>query len=189
LERWAMEKPNEVFLAQRSGDAWRKITWSETRRQVHALATALLTRGASVEHPVAVLSDNSIEHALITLATMHVGIPIAPVSPAYSLMSKDFAKLRKVIDLIEPRMAFVDNPQPVERALASIAHHDFDLICANDFGRLTAQTDNAAVERAFAAVQPDSIAKFLFTSGSTAEPKAVINTQRMLCSNIQSRIQ
>src|SRR5438552_8951819 len=75
LERWAAEKPNEVFLAQRAGDAWRKITWSEARRQVYAIATALLARALSVEHPIVVLSDNSIEHALLALAAMHIGVP------------------------------------------------------------------------------------------------------------------
>jgi feruloyl-CoA synthase len=189
LERWTAEKPNEIFLAQRAGEAWRKITWSETRRQVYAIATALLKRGVSVEHPVVVLSDNSIEHALLALAAMHIGVPIAPVSPAYSLVSKDFAKLKTIIDLIEPRMVFVDHPKRFDRALAAIAHHDFELISADSFPRLTQHADAAAVGRAFAAVGPDTIAKFLFTSGSTGQPKAVINTQRMLCSNIQSRAQ
>ena len=91
LERWAAEKPDDVFLAQRAGETWRKITWSETRQQVHAVATSLLARGVSAEHPVAVLSDNSIEHGLLALAAMHIGAPLAPISPAYSLMSKDFA--------------------------------------------------------------------------------------------------
>ena len=104
LERWAAEKPNDVFLAQRAGDTWRKITWAETRRQVYAIATSLLARGVSVERPVAVLSDNSIEHALLALAAMHIGVPIAPISPAYSLISTDFAKLKKIIDLIEPKL-------------------------------------------------------------------------------------
>ena len=189
LEHWAAKKPDEVFLAQRAGEVWRKMTWGETRRQVHAIATSLLARGVSVEHPVAVLSDNSIEHGLLALAAMHIGVPIAPISPAYSLMSKDFAKLKKIIDLIEPRLVFVDNVQQFDRALGAIAHHDFDLICGKDFGRLTGQTDTAAVERAFQEVQPETIAKFLFTSGSTGEAKAVINTQRMLCSNIASRAQ
>src|SRR5262245_24322223 len=189
LERWAAEKPAEVFLAQRAGDTWRKITWAETRKQVHAIATSLLARGVSVERPVAVLSDNSIEHGLLALAAMHIGVPIAPISPAYSLMSKDFAKLKKITDLIEPNPIFVDNVKQFDRDLNAIAHHDFELVSGDDLSRLTHRTDTESVNRAFAAVQPDTIAKFLFTSGSTGEPKAVINTQRMLCSNIQSRAQ
>ncbi|HSU89788.1 MAG TPA: AMP-binding protein, partial [Terriglobia bacterium] len=107
VERWAAEKPNDIFLAEREGDQWRKITWAEARRQVHAIATFLLGRGVSLDHPVAILSDNSIEHALITLAAMHVGVPAAPISPAYSLMSRDFVKLRTIMDLIQPRVIFV----------------------------------------------------------------------------------
>src|SRR5262249_28414337 len=151
--------PHEIFLAQRAGDEWRKITWGETRRQVRAIATALLAQGVSVEHPVAVLSDNSIEHGLLALAAMHIGVPIAPVSPAYSLMSKDFAKLKKIIDLIEPRLVYVDNVKQFDRALQAIAHHHFELITADDFSRLTQRTDSAAVSRAYAGVRPETIAK------------------------------
>ena len=198
LERWAAEKPNDIFLAERDGDYWRKITWAEARRQVHAIATFLLARGLSLDHPVAILSDNSIEHALITLAAMHVGVPAAPVSPAYSLMSRDFVKLKTIMDLIQPRVIFVDDGAQYGRALAAIADHDAEVVVLRNirnigtaipFAHLTAKTDSSAVSRAFSAVQPDTIAKFLFTSGSTGQPKAVINTQRMLCSNIQSRAQ
>src|SRR6476660_6724546 len=100
LERWADEKPNAIFLAQRDGDGWRTLTYSEARRRVWAIAASLLQRDLSPEHPVAILSDNSIEHGLITLAAMHVGIPAAPISPAYSLMSRDFGKLRAIFDLL-----------------------------------------------------------------------------------------
>jgi feruloyl-CoA synthase len=192
LERWATERPNEVFLAEREGDAWKTITWAETRTQVHAIATALLDRGVSVERPVAVLSDNSIEHALIALASMHAGVPVAPISPAYSLMSRDFFKLKNILSLIHPRLVFADDAQRYGRALAAIAGDDLEVVAvrntgsATPFARLTARTDPAIVSRSFAAIRPDTIAKFLLTSGSTGEPKAVINTHRMLCSNIQS---
>jgi feruloyl-CoA synthase len=195
LERWAAEKPNDVFLAEREGENWKKITWAQTRQQVHSIATSLLSRGVSVEHPVAILSDNSIEHALIALAAMHIGVPVAPISPAYSLMSRDFAKLKKAVSLIQPALAFVDDAQQYARALAAIDDPNIEVVAARNIGaatpfaRLTAQINPAIVSRAFAAVQPDTIAKFLFTSGSTGQPKAVINTQRMLCSNIQSATQ
>ena len=120
LERWAAEKPDDVFLAERDGDEWRKLTWAETRRQVRAIAASLVARPLSADHPVAVLSDNSIEHALIALAAMHIGVPVAPISPAYSLMSRDFAKLKTVIGLIQPHLIFVDDRTPYERALAAI---------------------------------------------------------------------
>src|SRR5437870_8230641 len=131
LERWAAEKPDEVFLAEREAEIWRKITWAETRALVYTIATSLLERGVSTERPVAILSDNSIEHALLALAAMHIGVPVAPVSPAYSLMSKDFAKLKTIVDLIQPRLIFVDRIQPFEPALAAIAHHRFELISAD----------------------------------------------------------
>jgi feruloyl-CoA synthase len=196
LERWAAEKPNEVFLAEREGDAWKTITWGETRTRVHAIATALLGRGVSAQNPVAILSGNSIEHALLALAAMHAGAPVAPISPAYSLMSRDFVKLKNILSLIHPRLVFADDAHLYARALAAIADDDLEddvevfavrnTGSATPFARLTASIDPAAVSRAFAAIQPDTIAKFLFTSGSTGEPKAVINTHRMLCSNIQS---
>ncbi len=198
LEKWADEKPNDVFLAQREGDAWRKITWAETRQKVHAIAAWLLARNVSVDHPVVILSDNSIEHGLIALGAMHAGVPAAPVSPAYSLNSRDFSKLKSIVSLIEPSVVFADDARLFARPLAAIAHHDFEFVAtrnidavqgATPFSSLTECADTRAVDRAFAAVQPDTIAKFLFTSGSTGHPKAVINTQRMLCSNIQSRTQ
>jgi feruloyl-CoA synthase len=195
FERWAAEKPNDLFLAERDGDSWRKITWTQARRQVHAIATSLLARGVSLDHPVAILSDNSIEHGLITLAAMHVGVPAAPISPAYSLMSRDFVKLRTIMDLIQPRVIFVDDAAQYGRALAAVADQDAEVVAlrniatATPFAQLTAKTDSSAVSRAFSAIGPDTVAKFLFTSGSTGQPKAVINTQRMLCSNIQSRAQ
>src|SRR5437667_11889732 len=151
LERWAAEKPDEVFLAEREAEIWRKITWAETRALVYAIATSLLERGLSTERPVVVLSDNSIEHALLALAAMHIGVPIAPVSPAYSLMSQDFAKLRTIVGLIEPRLIFVDDETKFARALVAIRHHDFELITSRNMNVLTGRTGAAAVARAFAA--------------------------------------
>ena len=150
----------------------------------------------SLEHPVAILSDNSIEHALIALAAMHIGVPVAPISPAYSLMSRDFARLKTIVSLIQPRVIFVQDAEQYARALEAIAVQGAEIVAARNFShrttpfeRLTTTIDSAAVFRTFASVQPETIAKFLFTSGSTGQPKAVINTHRMLCSNVQSRAQ
>ena len=198
LERWATERPDGIFLAERegpAGGAWRKVTWADARRQVHALATSLLRRGVSVEHPVAILSDNSIEHALLALAAMHIGVPVAPISPAYSLMCRDFAKLKTIVSLIQPRLVLADDAVRYARALAAIGDGHFEVAAAHNIGAATAladlitNVDSSAVLRALSGVRPHTIAKFLFTSGSTGEPKAVINTQRMLCSNIQSGVQ
>src|SRR2546426_7851839 len=111
VERWAAERPSVIYLAQRSGDGWRTLTWSEVRQQIRRIGSALVERRLSPERPLVVLSDNSIEHALLTLASLYVGTAIAPVSPSYSLLSKDFKKLRNVFALLEPGMVFVDDAE------------------------------------------------------------------------------
>jgi feruloyl-CoA synthase len=199
LERWSREKPDAVFLGQRAGDGWRTLTWAEARSRARAIAGALLGRHLSAARPVAILSDNSIEHALLTLAGLTAGIPVAPISPAYSLMSRDFGKLRTIFALLDPGLVFAEDGQRFAPALAALSDREFDLIVARNvegllrpaqsFDSLLEREDAAAVDRAFTAVGPGTIAKFLLTSGSTGEPKAVINTQRMLCSNQQSLAQ
>jgi feruloyl-CoA synthase len=199
LERWAAERPSAIYLAQRSADGWRTLTWGEVRKQVRRVGTALLESRLSPERPLVVLSDNSIEHALLTIASLYVGVTIAPISPSYSLMSKDFKKLKNVFALLEPGMVFVDDADRYAPAIAALADRDFELVVARNadkssrpatmFDTLLQREDRDAVDRAFASVGPDTIAKFLLTSGSTGEPKAVINTQRMLCSNRESGTQ
>lgn len=196
VEHWAKERPDQVYLAQRGGNNWLALTYTETLQQVRALGTALLQRGLSAERPLAILSENSLAHALLALAAMHVGIPYVPISTAYSLMSKDYQKLRSVFALLQPGLVFVEDGQRYAAALAALHDFDFELIVASNaaglaraaesFDALQKHTDEAAVTRAFASIHADTIAKFLLTSGSTGEPKAVINTQRMLCSNQQT---
>ena len=199
LERWAKERPDAVFLAQRDGAGWRKLTYAKVRSLVRTIATNLLGRNLSAERPVAILSENSIEHALLALAAMHVGIPVGPVSAAYSLLSRDFKKLGAVFSLLTPGLVFADDGERFALALAALGNYDFELVVARNikglarpaqaFAELLECEDATAVECAFAAIGPDTIAKFLLTSGSTGEPKAVINTQRMLCSNQQAHAQ
>jgi feruloyl-CoA synthase len=196
LECWANERPETVFLAQREGEGWRKLSYAEAQTLVRAIATNLLGRNLSAERPVAILSENSIEHALLALAAMRIGIPFVPVSTAYSLVSRDFKKLRAVFSLLTPGLVFADDGHRFAPALAALGDYDFELVVARNgeelaqpaqaFAAILEREDAAAVDRAFAAVGPDTIAKFLLTSGSTGEPKAVINTQRMLCSNQQT---
>lgn len=200
LERWAEERPRQVFLAQhKSAGSWHELTYAEVRNKVRAMATALLVRNLSATQPVVILSENSLSHALLMLAALHVGIPVAPISPAYSLLSRDFSRLRAIFALLEPGLVFIEDGQRFREAVAALADFDFELVAARDgnglarpaesFASLAEREDSSAVERAFAAVSSDTIAKFLLTSGSTGEPKAVINTQRMLCSNQQAHTQ
>ncbi len=194
LEAWARRTPDALFLAERGADGgWVVVTYGAAHRRVVRIATWLLGQNLSAERPVAVLSDNGIEHALLMLACLHVGVPCAPLSPGNSLLSRDFGRLKANFAVLRPGVVYAD---PVERfapALAAVrALHDGVVVAGGHsaatpgtvpFAQIEAQADDAAVARAFAAVTPDTIAKFLFTSGSVNTPKAVINTQRMLCSN------
>ncbi|MGH9759917.1 MAG: AMP-binding protein, partial [Blastocatellia bacterium] len=199
LERWAHEKPNDAFLAERDVDGWRTLTWVEAIARVRALGAALLKRELSPAHPVAILSGNSINHALVALAAMHVGVPVAPISPAYSLMSQDFVKLRSAFSLLEPEVVFAENAKQFAPAIDALCDYHFELVVAAGgehlskaaltLAELSEKENPEAVDLAFRKVGPDTIAKFLLTSGSTGEPKAVVNTQRMLCSNQQSLTQ
>ena len=195
LAKWAAEAPDRVWLAQRRGPArqWLKVTYSEAKRQVDAVTQALIDRGFGPDKPIMILSSNSIEFALLTMAAMQARAPVAPVSPAYSVMSRDHAKLRYVFDLIRPGLVFVQNGEIYAAALAAL---DLDgvLIVHVDkpppdrqslpWSELAATTPTDAIARSIAAIGPKTVGKFLFTSGSTGAPKAVINTQEMMCANI-----
>jgi feruloyl-CoA synthase len=193
LARWAREAPERVFLAQRGADdQWRKLTYAEVLDKVQRIAAALLRRGLSAERPIAILSGNDLEHALLALAAMQVGIPYTPVSAAYSLLSTDFGKLRMIMELLTPGLVFASDGGAFGRAIAATMPAGAELVVTRNppagrkaslFADLLGAEDAAGVAQAQVAVTPDTIAKFLFTSGSTGTPKAVINTQRMLCAN------
>jgi feruloyl-CoA synthase len=197
LEHWARQAPERIFLGDRAGaDApWRTVTYAAALRQVRAAASWILAQGLSAERPLVILADNSVDHALFALAAQHVGVPTAAISPAYSLMSKDFDKLKGMIKLLGPGAIFVSGTKPFAAALAAIAPLHSATIVSGDggdamaFREIAATPETSDVAKAFAAVTPDTIAKFLFTSGSTGTPKAVINTQRMLTSSQQAKAQ
>jgi feruloyl-CoA synthase len=184
LDHWATRTPDALFLAQRSaGGAWEKLTYAEVREGARRVAQALLERRLSAERPVAVLSGNDIEHALIELGCLYAGIPYAPVSPAYSLLSADFSKLKSVLALLTPGLVYASMEGAFGRAIEAAVPAGTEVLFKEDFFALEKTPPGEALEAASAQVGPDTIAKFLFTSGSTGAPKAVINTQRMWCAN------
>jgi len=192
LVHWAAETPGRPFLAERGGNGqWQVIGYAETLRRVRRIASGLLDHDLSAERPVAILSGNGIDHALVGLAAMMIGVPYAPISPPYSLVARDFGKLSYCMDLLTPGLVFATDAQPFRAALATIARPDRHLVAAHraeaagatPLAALEGPQDDPRVDAAFAAIGPDTIAKFLLTSGSTGEPKAVINTQRMLMAN------
>lgn len=196
LEHWARQAPDRIFLADRvSADApWATVTYSDALKQVRSTAAWILAQGLSAERPLVILSDNSVEHALFALAAQHVGVPSAAISPAYSLMSKDFDKLKSMVALLQAGAIYVSSTKPFAAALAAIQPLHSATIVSGDaeavsFRSIAATPETPDVEKAFAAITPDTVAKFLFTSGSTGTPKAVINTQRMLTSSQQAKAQ
>src|SRR5665647_2567157 len=188
LAKWAAEQPNRIWLAQRTGAErqWRKLSYGEAKRTVDALTQGLLDLKLAPGSPVAILSGNSIEHALMTMAAMQARLPAAPVSPAYSLMSHDHVKLRYLFDLIKPKVVIVQDGPAFEKALRAIdldgvtvvhVARPCDGIDSIAFAELAATPVTGEVEASIAAITPDTVGKLLFTSGSTGMPKAVINTQ------------
>ncbi len=200
LFRAAVERrPDHPFLAERDGSgSWRQLTYGEARPRAERVAQALIDRGLSAERPVMVLSGNAIEHGIVNLACFTAGIPVAPVSVAYSLQSRDHAKLKHIVELLTPGLIYVADTGPFAKSLAALALAGVEVVAGRNganlegvtaFDELARTTAGPAVEKAVAAARADTIAKFLFTSGSTGFPKAVINTHGMMTANQQQVVQ
>ncbi len=192
LSNWACATPQTTFVARRGARGeWRQVSYAEALRRVQALGAGLSRLGLSAERPLLILSGNSIEHMLLGLAAMYIGVPYCPVSPAYSQASSDLGKLRQVVELLTPGLVAAFGPGPFARAIAAVVPDSVAIL--GDALEIAGRTvislqdlesaDGALAQPLHARTGPDSIAKFLLTSGSTGTPKAVVTTQRMLCSN------
>src|SRR5579863_7381562 len=200
LIHWAGIVPNRALAAKRRENGeWRYLTYAEALQKVRAIGQAFLDRGLSAHRPVAILSENDLEHLLLMFAGQHVGVPTASIAPPYSLLSSDFAKLKHVMKTLTPGLVFVSNGERYRRALESVLSDETEIVFAEgsaprghhtiSFDDFAATSPTSSVDRAHAAIAPDDVAKFLFSSGSTGLPKAVINTHRMICSNQQMILQ
>ena len=192
----AERHPDRVLAAERSGEGWTALAWGAAREAADAIATSLLDADMGPERPLMILSGNGLAHLKLMLGALTAGVPIMPISTAYSLASADHARVRSIAELCRPGMVFAEDAEAFGPALDSLA----DLVPlaliargsrpgARTLPELEAAPVTDRLERAVATLGPDSVAKILFTSGSTRTPKGVINTHRMLCSNQQALAQ
>jgi feruloyl-CoA synthase len=204
LQHWVQVAPERIFMARReklaaggTGD-WVRVSYAQAWASARNIAQGLINRGLSAERPVVILSENDLEHALLALGCLVAGVPFVPTSPAYSLISQDFDKLRHVLKTVTPGLVFAADAARYGKAITSAVGADVEVVLTSgaldgrssmSFSELAATPATEQVDAAMAATGPDTIAKFLFTSGSTKLPKAVINTQSMWCANQQQMAQ
>ncbi|WP_299722694.1 feruloyl-CoA synthase [uncultured Tateyamaria sp.] len=183
LDRWANATPEALFLAERSGPGWHTLSYTETRDRVRALAAGLLAR--RLEGPILILSGNSVDHAVLSLAAQYVGLVTVPVAEQYSLIPAAHKRLKYVADLVKPALVFAADGDAYGEALRLVGG---PAVCSNvgNSGAMPLADllrDGGDVEAAHKAVGPETVAKLLLTSGSTSEPKAVETTHGMMTVN------
>jgi feruloyl-CoA synthase len=196
---WAAADPDRVWMAERGTDGgWRHTTYGEGASKIRSIGSAIVSAGLSLERPLLILSGNSVAHALMALATQHVGVPSAALAPAYALTGGDYAKLRDVAAQLTPGMIFADDVERFAPAVEAVFDKDIPVVSITghvpgrtmlSFDALCGTVHSAQMEAAHRAITGDSVAKFLFTSGTTGSPKAVIQTHGMLCANQQMVLQ
>ncbi len=191
LDYWAEHAPERTYIAKRDASGeWRRINYREARDMARRIGQALVNRGLSAERPIAIVSGNDLEHAMLALGAMYAGVPFSPLSPSYSLLVTDYAKLRHIFGLLTPGLVFASSGQQFAKALNVVMPKDAELVVTRDplpgatmFSELLATEAGPGIDKAYARVTPDTVFKILFTSGSVGKPKGVMNTHRMWCSN------
>src|SRR6188508_133898 len=155
LLQWYDKAPDRTFIAERKVEGWRRVSYRDALSDARRIGQALLNLGLNAERPVAILSDNSVDHALLALGAMHVGVPVAPVSPAYSLMSKDFGKLKAIFELVRPGLVYADDAKKFAPALEAVGMKPVSV------EELLEVNPGSLLERAFLQLKPDAVAKIL----------------------------
>lgn len=192
LDHWAKIAPDRPFLGESDGrGGWRHLSFAEAHASARALGEALLRYGLNAERPLVILSGNSIAHAQLALAALYVGVPYAPISPAYALTGGDFSRLKRILALLTPGLVFADNGESFGASIDGAVPPSTEIVTetpvkgrkTHAFADLLETAPTPQVDAAHAAIRGDTIAKILFTSGSLAAPKAVVTTHRMLCAN------
>lgn len=193
LHEWADKAPYRIAVSERpvTGVGWRNVTYAELLDQVRAVAASLLARGLGPDDTIAILSGNGADHLIMSLAAQYVGIPVVPLAEQYALITEAHGRLTFVLDKVRPRLAFVDDATRYAEALALPELEGVELVAARGeasvpvtpMAELLAGAPSVDVDAAHAKVGPDTLAKILFTSGSSSEPKGVMTTHRMMCVN------
>jgi len=185
LHKWAVERPSATFLAERSGDGWRTVSYAEALEMVRAIGGSLIERGLTAETPILVISGNSVDHALLALAAQYVGVPTVPVAEQYSLIPQARSRLIEAAELVNPAMVFAQDTDRYGAALELVPEKDRVVVQGTGYTTIAdlAKGSTTDVDAAHGLVGPDSVVKILLTSGSTSAPKAVPTTHKMMCTN------